>query len=340
MGLPIKDLIISKEIDFVNLSGKIVVIDSFNLLYQFLTTIRQRDGGLLTDKKGNVTSHLTGLFFRLANFLEKNIKPAFVFDGEAPKLKQEERKRREKLKEIAKKEYEIAKERGDIKGMKKYAGRTTKLTPDMVTEAKKLIKAFGCPVIQAPSEGEAQAAYIVKKEDAFAAVSQDFDTLLYQTPKLIRNLSIAGKRKKTSKLGYTTIKPEIISHSDNLNNLGIDNDQLIVLSMLAGTDYNIGGVKGIGPKKAYELVKKYKKDFKKIFEIALWNDFFDIPWTEVFYLFKNMPVTDDYELLWCDVKKEEIKKLLCDEHDFSFERIESTINKFGPKKQKGLSDFF
>jgi flap endonuclease-1 len=182
MGLAIKEILVSKEIDVGDLKGKVLAIDSFNLLYQFLTTIRGPDGSLLTDRSGNVTSHLVGLFSRTTNFMQQGLKPVFVFDGVAPLLKQQERERRAQIKQEAKREYEIAKEREDIEAMKKYASRTTKLTSEMIEDAKQLISMMGLPIVQAASEGEAQAAYIAKQKDAYACVSQDFDSLLYATP--------------------------------------------------------------------------------------------------------------------------------------------------------------
>jgi len=340
MGLAVKELLDIEEISLDSLSGKVVAIDSFNLLYQFLTTIRQADGTPLMDSEGNVTSHLAGLFSRTANFLEKKIKPVFVFDGQAPKLKADERQRRKELKQDAQKEYEVAKDRGDIEGMKKYASRTSRLTSEMVAESKALIKAFGCPIVQAPSEGEAQAAYMARKGDVYAAVSQDFDSLLYGAPKLIRNLSIAGKRKKTAKLGYVTVRPEQIILSNNLNKLGIDNDQLIALAMLVGTDYNYGGIKGIGPKKAIALVKKHGKEFDSLFKEAEWEKHFDFGWNEVYYLIKQMPMTDDYSLEFSKPDLAGIKSLLCDKHGFSVERTDKQLEKLGDQGQKGLGDFF
>jgi len=340
MGLQIKEIITAKEITIDDLQNRVLVVDSFNLLYQFLTTIRQRDGTLLMDSKGRVTSHLTGLFSRTANLLQKGIKLAFVFDGVPPDLKQKERERRREIKTEAQRKYEIAKDREDMEGMKKYAARTTVLSKEMIEEAKQLISLFGCPVVQAPSEGEAQAARIVKNGDAFASVSQDFDTLLYGSPQLVRNLSIVGKRKKAGKLGFVTVKPEIISLTENLNKLKIDNDQLIALSMLIGTDYNIGGIKGIGPKKALELVQKHKKDFDRMFKEVDWDGHFDMEWTVVYYQIKRMPVADDYKLEWHDINRKKMVELLCDEHDFSRERIEGTLEKFGDTKQKGLGEFF
>ena len=343
MGIAFKDLLITKEVSIEDLKNKVLVVDSFNLLYQFITTIRSRDGSLLTDSKGNVTSHLVGLFSRTSKLLEKNLKLAFVFDGKPPKLKDAEREKRKELKLEAEKKYKEALKKKDMEEMKKYASRTSRLTSEMVEEAKKLIQAFGLPVIQAPSEGEAQAAYMVKKDKAFGVVSQDFDSLIHQAPKLIRNLSITGKRKLSSRLKYETVKPELISLSQNLNHLGIDQNQLIALAMLIGTDYNPGGIKGVGPKNALKLVKKHKSNFNNLFKETKWNDFFDFDWEEVYYIIKKIPTTDDYELKWGNINFEEIKKLLIDEHDFSHERVSNTLEKLSKKeevkKQKGLGDF-
>jgi len=339
MGLAIRELLKAEEIGIEKLSGRTIAIDAFNLLYQFLTTIRQPDGSLLTDSKGRVTSHLTGLFARTANILQKNIQPVFVFDGEPPKLKTAERDRRRDIKETAQKEYDIAKDREDIESMKKFASRTSRLTETMINDAKELISALGCPVVNAPSEGEAQAAYMAKKGDVYATVSQDFDTLLHGTPRLVRNLSITGKRKKTAKLGYITVKPELILLSDNLNNLGIDNDQLIVLAMLVGTDYNIGGVKGIGPRKALQMLEKHGKEFENLFKEAQWDEHCKIPWNEIFYLIKQIPTTDDYTLDWQKLDVKAVRRLLVEEYEFSAERIDKTLDKFDDGSQKGLGDF-
>jgi flap endonuclease-1 len=342
MGVALKDLFVGNEIEIADLKDRILAVDSYNLLYQFLTTIRGRDGSLLMDSKGNVTSHIVGLFSRSTKLMQNGLKMVFVFDGKPPKLKEKERERRKELKLDAEKEYKKAVEKKDLEEMKKYAARMTRLTPELVEEAKKVIEALGLPIVDAPSEGEAQAAYMVKQGDADAIVSQDFDSLIHGAPLLVRNLSVAGKRKKTNKLSYETIKPEQIDLSSSLNELGIDQEQLIALALLVGTDYNIGGVKGIGPKKALELVKKYEKDFDSMFKEVKWD--FEFPWTEVYYLIKKMPVSKDYKLEWKDIDKEKLVKLLVDKHDFSEERVNNTIHKLmeekEAKQQKGLGDFF
>ena len=343
MGVAFKDLILSHETDIDLLQGKILVLDAYNTLYQFLSTIRGMDGTLLMDSKGNVTSHLVGLFSRTASLMQKGIKPVFVFDGEPPKLKQKVVEQRNELKIEAEKKFLEARGKEDLEEMKKYASRTSRLTKEMAEESKKAAVLMGLPVVQAPSEGEAQAAYMVKKGDGFAVGSQDYDSLLHGAAKVIRNLSITGKRKKPGKIGYETVKPEMIDLSENLNNLGIDQNQLIALAMIIGTDYNQGGIKGIGPKTALKLVKQHGTDFDALFNEVNWNDSFDFEWTEIHYLIKKMPATDNYTLVWKDIEDEKLISLLVKDHDFSEERVKSTLSRLkketGQKQQRSLADF-
>src|SRR3989338_2449751 len=318
-------------------------MDAYNILYQFLTTIRGMDGTPLKDSKGSTTSHLVGLFSRTASLMQKGIKPVFVFDGKPPELKQKVHEQRNALKIEAEKKFLEAKGRMDIEEMKKYAARTSRLSKDMVEESKKLVSLLGLPSIQAPSEGEAQAAYMVKENNGFAVGSQDFDSLIHGATKLVRNLSISGRRKKVKTSAYDTIKPELIDLSANLNNLGIDHNQLIALAMIIGTDYNPGGIKGIGPKNSLKLVKQFKTDLDSLFNNVKWNEHFDSAWTEVYYLIKKMPTTNDYKLEWKNTNIDGVKRLLIEEHDFSEERVNSTLDKLKKetvsKQQKSLGDF-
>jgi len=343
MGVAFKDIIKSKEITLDFLENKVLVLDTYNILYQFLTTIRSRDGSLFIDSDGNVTSHLMGLFARTTNLMQRKIKLVFVFDGKPPELKTKTMQLRKSLKIVAEKKFKEAKKKEDMEDMKKYAARTSRLTKEMVEESKKLISLLGLPIVQAPSEGEAQAAYMVKNKNGFAVGSQDFDSLIHGATKLVRNLSISGRRKKGKTIGHEIVKPEIIDLSENLNNLGIDHNQLIVLAMIVGTDYNPGGIKGIGPKTALKLVDQYKTDFDSLFKDIKWDDFFDFSWEEVYYLIKKMPVTDDYKLEWRKTDSESLYAFLVEEHDFSSERVRVTLEKLNnenlKKQQKSLSDF-
>ncbi|MGE0793632.1 MAG: flap endonuclease-1 [Candidatus Woesearchaeota archaeon] len=344
MGVALGDLISRKEVDISYFKDKIIAIDAMNMLYQFATTIRQADGTPLKNSKGEITSHLTGLFSRISRFISSGLKLVFVFDGEMPELKRLERERREKLKTEAISSFEDAKERGDVLEMKKFASRTTRVTKEMVSEAVELINAFGLPIIMSPAEGEAQASYMVTKGDANFVASQDFDCLIYGAPKIVRNLSISNKRKKINALTYKTVLPEILTLKDVLNELEITRNQLIALSMLVGTDFNIGGIKGLGPKKSLKLVKENGEDFEKLFSEVKFDEIFGISWKEVFNLIKNMPVTDDYDLKWQKFDRDKIVKLLVDRYEFNLERVETTLEKLEKEmtssKQTSLGKFF
>ncbi|MBI4738141.1 flap endonuclease-1 [Candidatus Woesearchaeota archaeon] len=340
MGVNLKDIVVKKEISIADLRGKRLVVDSYNILYQFLATIRQMDGTPLTDSKGQVTSHLIGLLHRTTRLMQKGMRLAFVFDGEPPALKSKERQRRSQLKQEAQGKFEDAERAGDVEAMKKYAMRTSRLTPEMVREAKSLIEALGLPVIQAPSEGEAQAAYMVKKGEVYAEISQDYDCLLFGVPRLVQNLTISERKKMPNKLSFETVKPQQIDLAENLKELGISHTQLIALGILVGTDFNPGGIKGIGPKNALKLVKEHGEDFEKLFSDVHWSEHFDHDWREVFDIFTKLPSTDDYELKWKPVNREQVLKILVDRHDFSKQRVEDVLEKLKKDQstiaQKGL----
>ena len=341
MGVQISEIIPREEIEFSELKDKVVAIDAFNTLYQFLTTIRQLDGTPLMDKKGNITSHLSGLFYRNINLLQEEIKPVYIFDGIPPELKQEEIKKRKEAKRIAEQKFKEAKEKHDISEMKKYSGRFVKITNEIIQQSKELLEALGIPVIQAPSEGEAEAAVLARAKRVWAAASQDYDALLYATPYLIRNL-VSTKRKKTSSGLYVDIKPELIEFQQVLNQLQIDKDQLICLAILVGTDYNPGGVMGIGQKRALEIVQRYKypveifKQTKKKFD-------FIFDWQEIFKQFHEYESSYMEDIEFKKVDEDKVREILLS-HDFAENRINLGLQRLRAidesKKQRGLSDFF
>jgi flap endonuclease-1 len=341
MGIALKELISTKEIELKQLANKIICVDAPMLLYQFLTTIRQADGSYLTDSQGNITSHLIGINSRITKLIINNIKLAFIFDGKPPELKKKEQERRRDNKKEAESKYKIAMEKKDFGEMKKYASRNVRITKEIINEAKELINAFGIPCIDAPSEAEAQASYMVHKGEAYAVATQDADALMFGCPRIIRNLSLVGKHKKANKLEYQTYKPELVELSRILNELGIDQEQLVLLSIIVGTDFNPGGVKGIGPKNALKIVKEYSTK-KKIVEAI--KDKINFDFDEVYDAVKKVPVMDDYELEWKPINKEAIYDILVKKHNFSEERVKSNLKTLEDysesKKQKDLNQFF
>ena len=324
------------------MKGKIICVDAFNTLYQFLSTIRQPDGTPLMDSKKRITSHLSGLFYRNVSLLTQGLKLIYVFDGKPPALKGGTHELREEIRDSMKEKYEQAKKDEDIESMRKYSSLLIRLNDEMIEESKELLKAMGIAVVQAPGEGEAEAAYLAKMK-AYASASQDYDSLLFGAPRLIQNLTLARKRKTVS--GWIEINPEMIELEKVLNFLQINHDQLICLGILIGTDYNPGGIKGIGPKKALNLVRQYKQP-ALIFEAVeeqIKNMETPFDWQEIFHLFRK-PDVKDAEINFGKFDEKKVKEILVDRHEFSEERLESQFEKIREfleeKKQAGLDRFF
>ncbi|MBU1252282.1 MAG: flap endonuclease-1 [Nanoarchaeota archaeon] len=346
MGLNIRDIIPRKDLEISDLKGRMVCVDAFNMLYQFLSTIRQPDGTPLMDNKKRVTSHLSGIFYRNVNLIQEGLKLVYVFDGKAPDLKRKTHHIRKEGRELSEERYEEAKQNEDFGGMKRYGSQLIRLNDEMIAESKELLEAMGVAVVQAPGEGEAEAAFLNKtKEDVYATVSQDYDSLLFGATLLVRNLGLAKRRKTFS--GWVEVKPELIELERVLNSLEINLDQLICLGILVGTDYNPKGIPGIGQKRALDLVKKFKQPiliFDSVEEQILnlpEHERFD--WREIFELFHKPSVVES-EFNFNKVDEEKIKKILVEEHDFSEERVEKQLEKLREvkekKKQKGLGEWF
>ncbi len=337
MGVNLRDIIPRKEIKFEDLEGKKIAIDFSNSAYQFLSSIRQPDGTPLMDSQGRITSHLMGIWTRFTNLMQRNIQLAIVLDGKAPILKIKEQEQRAIRKELAEEKLKQAQEDEDIESMAKYAKQTTRLSKEMITEAKELMEAMGLPVIQAPSESDAQIAYMCQQGDVFAAATSDVDVLLHGCPRSVTNLTLSQRRKLPNG-NYIKITPELIELQEVLKSLDITHDQLIAIAILVGTDYH-PGIHRVGPKTALKLVKQHKS-FDQLFnEVEA-----DFNWKEIMDLFKKMPTTKDYKLQWSKPNVEKIKEILVDRHEFSPERVDATLEKLQSttkkKEQKGLGEFF
>jgi flap endonuclease-1 len=326
MGVSLRDLVAPVPLSLQELGGRIVAIDGYNALYQFLAIIRQPDGSLLMDSRGRVTSHLSGVFYRTANLLEAGVKPVYVFDGKAPELKSVEIQRRAEAKREAAKEYKAALERGDMVSARKVAQATSKLTKEMVEQARQVLEAMGVPCVQAPSEGEAQAAFMNKKGDAWATVSQDYDALLFGAPRLIRNLTISGRRKLPGKPVYVDMEPEAVRLEEVLKELKVTREQLIDIGILLGTDFNPDGFRGIGPKKAYKIIQEYGT-LKKALEAKRLEAAPTLDIDAITEIFLKPQTTGDYRLQWAQVDGRKVKEALVGQFDFSPERIDAALER-------------
>jgi flap endonuclease-1 len=340
MGVSLAGLVSSRQIELEDLGGKRLAVDANNTLYQFLSTIRDKmTGEPLRDAQGEITSHLSGLFYRTAKMLEARIDPVFVFDGTPPEFKRETLETRIQIRAENRKKWEAALKEGDYEKVKTYAQGAVRLTREMSEESKKLLDYMGVPWIQAPSEGEAEASCMASRGKVWAAASQDWDSLLFGAPRLVRNITISGRRKVARKEKYIEVKPEVIELHEVLSQLGLTHNQLILVGILVGTDYNMGGVKGFGPKKALALVKE-KKTLEGVLGEISWD--FRTPPEQIMDFFKNPP-SCGHEIPKAQFQPEKVMELLTG-HGFSKERVDSVLSKMKEsekqKGQKGLHSFF
>jgi len=265
------------------------------------------------------------------------MKLIYVFDGEYNPLKGKTHEKRQEAKDIAIENFRTAKEEEDIEAMGKYARGFSKITEEMLVESKELLKSLGIAVVQAASEGEMQAADLVKKGQAYAVGSQDYDALVVGGTRLIQNLTLSRRRKTPT--GFVYIAPEMIVYEKVLNHLGIDGDQLICLAILVGTDFNPGGIRGIGPKKALALVRQ------KRYPVAIFQEVEEIygsnfNWQDIFQIFKK-PTVNRVEVEFPKLSVEKIKQILVKEHDFSEERVDRQLIKLNDiKKMEGQTKLF
>jgi flap endonuclease-1 len=327
MGVLLTPIIAKDTIALDALRGQMLAVDGNGELYQFLALIRVRDGTPLQDSRGRTTSHLVGLFYRTTRLIaEHGVKLVFVFDGAPPPRKAQEIAKRRAGRERYEAERAAALARGDLAGAYSKATMTSRLTREMVAEARELLRLMGVPTVQAPGEGEAQAAHMAATSaQIWASASKDYDSLLFGTPRLVRFLTISGKEFLPSQGTFRPIVPEVIVLDRLLELWGISREGLVDLALLVGTDFN-EGVKGIGPKKALTLVQKHGRieHMPDMIREALGDpDALD----EVRGIFLDPNVTDAYEVQPAEPDLDGIVRFLCDEHEFSRERVNAALER-------------
>lgn len=339
MGVKIGDLVVKRDLIKGELAGKVIGMDAYNILYQFVSSIRTPEGFPLTDSKGNVVSHLKGIFSRTASLISDGIRPVYIFDGTPHELKRGTLELRRERKEKAMMDWEKALEEGDLQTARTKAQQTSRLTDTMIEDAKHLLDMMGVPWVQSPGEGEAQASHMASKGDVYGASSQDLDSILFGCPLLIRNLAVTGRRKLPNRREWVNVQPEMIELERTLSELGLTREQLIDLAILVGTDFN-EGVKGVGPKRALSFIREYGTLERIVKEkrIPL------LEWDRVREIFLRPSVTDDYEIGYGEIDRDKVIGFLVDQREFGISGVERTLDQLGgPKKeapQLSLDAFF
>ena len=339
MGLNLKDLVEREKTNLESFSSRVVAIDAYNAIYQFLASIRGPDGQQLSDSEGRVTSHLSGLLYRNVNFLSLGIKPVYVFDGKPPSLKAAEIERRKQIKKDATVKYERAILEGNMADARKYAQQTTAMKDEMVRDSKRILDLFGIPHIEAASEGEATAAHLTNTGQAYASASQDFDSVLCGAKRLVRNFTNSGRRKIPGRNAYVEVVPEVIETQKTLDSLGLTREQLVDIGILIGTDFNPRGFERIGPKTALKLIRQHSR-LEDVPQIQ--DQLGEVDFEQIRRIFLSPSVTDVGEIRFGQADYDGITRYLS-ERSFSGERVRSTLNRLRrsiEKRSQNLDRWF
>lgn len=328
-----------KEQKFESYFGRKIAIDASMSIYQFLIVIGRSGTEMLTNEAGEVTSHLQGMFTRTIRLLEAGIKPVYVFDGKPPELKKQELAKRYSKRTDATEDLAAAVETGNKEDIEKYSKRTVKVTKQHNDDCKRLLKLMGVPVIEAPSEAEAQCAALCKSAKVYAVASEDMDSLTFGAPRFLRHLMDPSSRK------IPVMEFEI---SKILGELNLSMDQFIDLCILSGCDY-CDSIRGIGGQTALKLVRQHgsiesilENINKERYQIPE-----DWPYQEARQLFKEPSVVADEEELdikWTAPDEEGLIAFLVNENGFNSERVTKAIEKIKAAKNKSsqgrLESFF
>ncbi|CAA3020813.1 flap endonuclease 1 isoform X2 [Olea europaea subsp. europaea] len=328
-----------KEQKFESYFGRKIAIDASMSIYQFLIVVGRTGTEMLTNEAGEVTSHLQGMFTRTIRLLEAGIKPVYVFDGKPPDLKKQELAKRYSKRADATDDLSDALEVGNKEDIEKFSKRTVKVTKQHNDDCKKLLSLMGVPVIEAPSEAEAQCAALCKADHVYAVASEDMDSLTFGAPRFLRHLMDPSSKK------IPVMEFEV---SKVLEELNLTMDQFIDLCILSGCDY-CDSIRGIGGQTALKLIRQHgsiehilENINKERYQIPE-----DWPYQEARRLFKEPSVhsTDEQlELKWTAPDEEGLISFLVNENGFNSDRITKAIEKIKAAKNKSsqgrLESFF
>lgn len=326
-----------KESELKNLFGRKIAVDASMCIYQFLIAVRQ-EGSNLANEDGETTSHLMGMFYRTIRLLENGIKPVYVFDGKPPQLKGGELQKRQERRAEAQESLEKATEAGDAENVDKFSRRLVKVTKEHGDDCRKLLTLMGVPFVEAPCEAEAQCCALVKAGKVYGVGTEDMDALTFGGNVLLRHLTFSEARKMP-------IKEFTLDRI--LAGLEFTQEQFIDLCILLGCDY-CDTIKGIGPKRAVELIREHKSIEKAIEKLD--KNKYSVPenwmYKEARELFVHPDIIDPetIDLKWTEPDEEGIIQYMCKEKGFSEDRMRNGVKKILKARNTGtqvrLDSFF
>ena len=301
-----------------HLTGKKVAIDASLFMYKMLINMRTSNQSYLTSKNGKVVSHITGIFYKTANYLALNITPIYVFDGKPPSNKGDTIKARQDRVATSKLAMEQATSEEDKNNLEK---QTIRLTKEHVDDIKQLLELMGVSYVQAHGEAEAYASEMCRKGMVDYVVTEDMDTLAFGCPRMIRTcLDKSIKRKDII---------SIIDLDAVLQGFELTYDEFVDLCILCGCDY-CENIPRVGNKTAYSLIKKHRSIESILPAVKNIPDDYETKYKESRDLFKMYHDKLDIQQLSIHHSNWDLEKLytfLVNDCSMSEKRVHNTFKK-------------
>tara|TARA_Y100001970_G_C14147833_1_gene810868 strand:+ start:432 stop:1424 length:993 start_codon:yes stop_codon:yes gene_type:complete len=300
------------------LSGKKVAVDASLIIYQQLLN----KSAIFKNKDGKITNHITGLFYKLMNYISLNIELIFIFDGKPPENKLECILERKKKSEKAK---ELSEKAGSKEEKDKYEKTSIRLTYEMINDVKKLLTLLGISYIHPNiGEGEAFASELCKMGFVDYVLTEDMDTMAYGCPKLIRNCTDKTIKRKNDIVS-------IFTYEKIIDDLKISKNDFLNFCILCGCDY-CPLVPKIGNVTALKLIKKYNS-IEEIIENTTYQ--FPDNYLELFNsakdnfnIFTGKINIDEIEIIHGKLDINQLYNYLKDDIGMNEKRVQNALKKF------------
>ena len=300
------------------LHGKKVAVDASLIIYQQL--FNTRGSKFFKNNEGKITNHITGVFFKVMNYISLNIELIFIFDGKPPDNKSDCIQERKKKAQAA---IELSEKTDNQEEKHKLEKYSTRLTKEMINDIKHLLNLLGISYIQADGEGEAYASELCRIGQVDYVLTEDMDSLVYGCPRLIRNCVDRSIKRK-----------DIISVFDYgkiINDLNLTDDKFINFCILCGCDY-CSSVPKLGNITALKLIKQYNT-IEDIVNNT--NYLFPENYLDIFYSAKYnfLMYKDKLDIKKLTIHKslpdiQKLKKYLINEIQMNETRVNNALKKF------------
>lgn len=216
------------------------------------------------------------------------VTPYLVFDGDhLPSKANEESHRRKRRQESRAAGMELLKA-GKPGLAHKDLQKSVDITPEMARTLIDELKKLGLPYIVAPYEADAQMVYLERQGLVTGIVSEDSDLLVFGAKRLLTKLDDYGQCIEINRRDFAACR--------DLHMADWTDAQFRHMAIFRGCDY-LSGLKDLGLKTAYRMLRKYKTPEKVLSRILLEGKIRVPP--NFLEAFKQAELTFLYQRVYC-----------------------------------------